>query len=570
MHGPSTRLALGAALLAALACDPPPTTNAAATLQSMQSALLLFPEPRLDTILDALESRTYRLAFRRRDAGDPSRVGGLDPAASTLHAQLLGHAAGDLSGAPDQTAPLPRLCTELSNTVQQLGNLVAPTPLARALISLAVCRGIDRPLDALLGAGGDLDGFLKQEVAPAMKGTRGGDCGGYTVDAAALEFKVTAVDLAPAGRDTRLTLQIVDPALVVTEGTYQARKSGDGCKDRPLVGARVALRGKLDLTFRLAASAATDRFPWPEACGKRLEPYMTPPAEAASIPRDLTHDRLALAIDTRATIDRIELDSQGLTVDWLARFLLNHTKRIRCAIAGVGKDQCKRDTDAARTIEVARYDVVLAGWGAVLSNLRWDTVGPDQALKFDARAGLDPDADKILTGLDNCPSVANPDQRDTDYDGVGDACDPVAGDPKAYMTAIYQQQLAFCGVASLADTFDPRKVYPTLDRNLSDPRVVGARNFWEAQAADYGFDWSLVVAEDDPRTPLPGRDQLLQITRQYLGVLADRWKIQSLAQLPLRIGPSKRIEIDPSARLPPLTAYQRTVLELALSDRPVP
>jgi thrombospondin 2/3/4/5 len=32
----------------------------------------------------------------------------------------------------------------------------------------------------------------------------------------------------------------------------------------------------------------------------------------------------------------------------------------------------------------------------------------------------------VPDGMDNCPSVFNPDQTDSDQDGPGDACDPPA------------------------------------------------------------------------------------------------------------------------------------------------
>jgi DNA-binding beta-propeller fold protein YncE len=36
----------------------------------------------------------------------------------------------------------------------------------------------------------------------------------------------------------------------------------------------------------------------------------------------------------------------------------------------------------------------------------------------------DADADNVVDARDNCRGLANPDQRDTDHDGLGDACDP--------------------------------------------------------------------------------------------------------------------------------------------------
>lgn len=572
-------MAAAAAVVVAVSsgCDAYVPADPAVTLAGLQNGVRMFPESRLDAILDALEGRTYTLVIRRTDAADPTRVGGLDPAASNLHRQLLGHTVGDDRSAPDAAAVVPKLCAELRTTILSLGTLAAPTAADRTALADTLCDELDDRLDALLASGGDLDRFLESEVAPALKGRRNdGDCKGYTVDVATLEFRATSVDLVPAGAEARLSLRIVDPVLRVDVGTYQVSEgSGDNkvCVDRSLVGAGLDIDGRLDLDLRLEASDRVTPFPWRTACGKQLVPSTPLPAESATVPRDLHHGHLDLALDTRAEITKIELDTNGMLVDWAVQWFVNHTKRIRCAFAGVRKAECERSTAAARTIPVLALDTVLPTWGAVLERMRWELVDSAQRVRFDARAGLDPDADRVLTGLDNCPNTANADQADLDYDGVGDTCDPAVSEPKSYMPSILEQQVAACSLRNLSDTFDPRKVYPQLDRRLADPMVLGVKQFWKLQAKEFGFDWSMVVIDETPDRMFVDTDLAFEVTRHNLEILASRWKLPQLKQIELRLikeGPARRVILDPKTVLPPLTVYQRAVLELAIPDRLVP
>lgn len=64
---------------------------------------------------------------------------------------------------------------------------------------------------------------------------------------------------------------------------------------------------------------------------------------------------------------------------------------------------------------------------ALLWRISWENLqGVRQST--DSRSASDDDADAVPDARDNCPGVTNPSQTDTDRDGLGDACDPVACD----------------------------------------------------------------------------------------------------------------------------------------------
>ncbi len=64
-----------------------------------------------------------------------------------------------------------------------------------------------------------------------------------------------------------------------------------------------------------------------------------------------------------------------------------------------------------------------------LDNFRW-TMDPSESCQPGA-VGIDDDEDGIPNFLDNCPDVANPLQEDSDVDDVGDACDSEGPTPNS-------------------------------------------------------------------------------------------------------------------------------------------
>ncbi|KHT46821.1 hypothetical protein RJ41_14690, partial [Alteromonas marina] len=61
----------------------------------------------------------------------------------------------------------------------------------------------------------------------------------------------------------------------------------------------------------------------------------------------------------------------------------------------------------------------------------------------------DKDADTILDELDNCPTIANQDQLDTDSDGLGDACD--SDDDNDGMPDVYEARVGLNPLVADAD-----------------------------------------------------------------------------------------------------------------------
>ena len=73
---------------------------------------------------------------------------------------------------------------------------------------------------------------------------------------------------------------------------------------------------------------------------------------------------------------------------------------------------------------------------------------------------VDIDGDGITTSEDNCPNVINPDQLDSDQDGIGDACDDcndivfATGNPDGTATSDHVPTMNVLDILFIADNID--------------------------------------------------------------------------------------------------------------------
>ncbi|PKN55529.1 MAG: hypothetical protein CVU56_20835 [Deltaproteobacteria bacterium HGW-Deltaproteobacteria-14] len=114
------------------------------------------------------------------------------------------------------------------------------------------------------------------------------------------------------------------------------------------------------------------------------------------------------------------------------------------AVAAISELRCvKVAADSTEAVVEDGCDVAIEGGAVVVrsvpagqTELRWTVTATDPSgnvNSVDCSTGLDDslldrDHDGVVDGGDNCPDTFNPDQLDTDLDGIGDVCDDTPAD----------------------------------------------------------------------------------------------------------------------------------------------
>ena len=149
--------------------------------------------------------------------------------------------------------------------------------------------------------------------------------------------------------------------------------------------------------------------------------------------------------------------------------------------------------DIARTKFVQSGDECQA-WILVNNSLLSETnvtvlaIDPEGAITFDVILNGDDDNDGVRNEDDNCPTTFNPDQADSDNDGVGDACEPPTPTPEPQPTDLWGD-VDCNGEVSSVDAMKVLQTVAGLPINQTGPcHAVGSSITVDGTAGVFG-DW---------------------------------------------------------------------------------
>ena len=156
-----------------------------------------------------------------------------------------------------------------------------------------------------------------------------------------------------------------------------------------------------------------------------LVPTTTPIADLVGVPVD------SFTPPPGSGGDSFDLAAVGLSA---ARFVRIDASNLRAGLAGLSGFDLDA-VAAVHSIETAGLpDTDGDGFPDVVDNCP-TVANPDQrdsdhnGVGDACQTGGDADGDGVPDAVDNCPRTPNPDQRDTDGDGIGDACDDCLATP---------------------------------------------------------------------------------------------------------------------------------------------